>query len=381
MTREQLLLKAKQLSQKIVPFIKKWSKLSTWKDLIIPENPQEHPRMVRFLLAVLILVFVMIGIIFIISFAIARRSIPTVRVPAVTDLDMVDAIAILQSEELQPHFEMVYDQTHDKYQIINQYPNQGSSVRKGRSITLTVSLGQDKYTVPQITDISSEEAIEILEQERIPYSVQVVPAGRREVDKVIATSVPIGETVPRNTVLIITVTDSIQANQYRMNNFIRQPLEFAASTLFNNGIVPIISTTNVESLSDEGLVLHQNVVSGTILQKNTSAILTVGLYAYTEGDKEKQKWHFFSFRIPRIEGSQQTISTNEDGTIEISADEQRAAKYYTAVVEDELGRTSTIYERMGAEGTTFTRVFKAYGRAKVYVYADEEIIGSKDFGR
>ncbi len=373
--------KIKQLPQKIIPFIKKWIKLSTWKDLIIPENPQEHPRMVRFLWAVLILVFVMIVIVFVISFTIIRRSTPTVRVPAVTSLDMVDAVAILQSERLQPHFEMVYNNDYDKYHIVNQYPNPGSSVRIGRSITLTVSLGQDRYTVPKITELSREEAIEILEQDRIPYNIQVVSAGNRPLDKVIATSVPVGEIVPRSTVLTITITDSIQANQYRMNNFIRQPLEFAATTLFNNGITPIISTTNVESLSDEGLVLHQNVVSGSILQRNTSAILTVGLYAYTESDREKQKWHFFSFRVPRVEGTQQTISTNEDGTIAVSSAEQRTAKFYKAVVEDELGRTSIIYERMGAEGTTFTRVFKAYGRAKVYVYADDEIISSKDFGR
>ncbi len=381
MTHEEILQKIKDITTKIVTFIKKWTDVEVWKDLFIPENQEEHPRMVRFLWVVLILVCIMIAIISIITFTIIRMSIPTVRVPAVTKMDMTDAIIILQSEKLQPHFEMVYDDKHYKYQIISQYPNQGASVREGRSVNLIVSLGRDQYTVPKLCELSKEEAVTILDQARIPYSIQVVPAGTSEVNKVVAMSVPVGETVPRDTILTFTVTDSILANQYRMNNFIRQPLEFAANTLFNSGILPIIITTNVDSLSDEGLVLDQNVDEGAILQKNTSAILTVGLYAYNEGDREKQKWHFFNFNIPKVDG-QQIIVTNDSGELEdLSIGEQRTAKFYRAVVEDELGRTTTIYERMGAEGTSFNRVFKAYGRAKVYVYADEVIIGSREYGK
>ena len=51
------------------------------------------------------------------------------------------------------------------------------------------------------------------------------------------------------------------------------------------------------------------------------------------------------------------------------------------MLEDELGRTCTIYEREGAEGSSFIRVFKAFGKAKVYVYANDEIIGSKEYGQ
>lgn len=372
---------AKEKLHQIKHQIKNLTKISTWQDLLIPENPSEHPRLVRFIIFTMILMVTILGITVIIFFFIVRISIPTVRVPAVTNMDITQAISIVQSNNLNARFEMVYDHKHPKYQIISQYPKQGASVREGRSVNLIISLGEDKYTVPELSGLDKEAAIAILDRERIPYSIQVVPAGKQALNKVIAMDIPAGKVLPRDQILSITITDAILENQYRMHNFIRQPLEFAANTLYNNKITPIIVTTNVDSLSDDGLVLEQNIEEGRILQKNASAILTVGLYAYNDGEKDNLKWHFFSYNIPSAERIDQQIITNEDGTLEDAFDgEQPTAKFYKAVFEDELGRSRTIYERMGAEGTTFNRVFKAYGKATVYVYANDDIIGKQNYG-
>jgi len=372
-----------KIFKSIKAFIIKWTKLQTWSDHFIPENPEEHPRLVRFLFLTLTLVLIAIALVFVISFTIVRRSIPTVRVPSVSKIDITEAITILQSNNLKTRFEIAYDNTHPKYQIIKQYPAPGSSVREGREINLTISLGEDQYTVPELCQLSREEAITLLDNKRIPYNIQVIPVGDQELNKVVAMSLPIDSVTPRDTILTITITDAILKNQYKMDDFIRQPLEFAANTLFNNRITPIIITANIDSLADDGIILEQSVVAGDVLMKNTSIILTVGLYAYNQGDREKMNWHVFSFTIPRVVGyRRQVIITNEDGTLEDAfIGEQQTAKFYTAVLEDELGRTRTLYERVGAEGSSFIRIFKAFGKAKVYVYANEEVIGSKSYGQ
>ena len=372
-----------EFSKNAKAFVIKWTKIQTWSDYFIPENPAEHPRLVRFLFLTLTVVLIAIGLIFIISFTVVRIAIPTVRVPSVSKIDITEAIAILQSNNLKTRFEIAYDESHPKYQVIKQYPAPGSSVREGREVNLIISLGEDQYIVPELCQLSKEEAIAILDNERIPYSIQVIPVGDDELNKVVAMNHPIGAIVPRDNVLSITITDAILKNQYKMDDFIRQPLEFAANTLFNNRIYPIIITTNIDSLADDGIVLEQSIVAGDILIQNTSVILTVGLYAYNQGDREKMNWHVFNFTIPRVEGyQQQVIITNEDGTLEdASIGEHQTAKFYTAVLEDELGRTRTIYEREGAEGSSFIRIFKAFGKAKVYVYANDEVIGSKSYGQ
>ena len=367
----------------IKAFVIKWTKAQTWSDHFIPENPAEHPRLVRFLFLTLTLVLIAIALIFVISFTLVRVAIPTVRVPSVAKIDITEAIAILQSNNLKTRFEIAYDKTHPKYQVIKQHPAPGSSVREGREVNLIISLGEDQYTVPELCQLNKEEAIALLDSERIPYSIQVIPVGDKELNKVVAMNHPIGAIVPRDNILAITVTDAILKNQYKMDDFIRQPLEFAANTLFNNRIYPIIVTTNIDSLADDGIVLEQSIVTGDILMQNTSVILTVGLYAYNQGDREKMNWHVFNFTIPRVQGYQQQVFiTNEDGTLEdASVGEHQTAKFYTAVLEDELGRTLTIYEREGAEGSSFIRIFKAFGKAKVYVYANDEVIGSREYGQ
>ena len=372
-----------EFSKKAKVFINKWTKAQAWSDYFIPENPAEHPRLVRFLFLTLTLVLIAIALIFVISFTLVRIAIPTVRVPSVSKIDITEAITILQSNNLKTRFEIAYDEAHPKYQIIKQYPAPGSSVREGREVSLTISLGEDQYTVPELCQLNREEAIALLDSKRIPYSIQVIPVGDQELNKVVAMSLPIDSVVPRDTVLAITITDAILKNQYKMDDFIRQPLEFAANTLFNNRINPIIITTNIDTLADDGIVLEQSVVVGDILMKNTSVILTVGLYAYNQGDREKMNWHVFNFTIPRVQGYQQQVFiTNEDGTLEdASVGEHQTAKFYTAILEDELGRTRTIYEREGAEGSSFIRIFKAFGKAKVYVYANDEVIGSKEYGQ
>lgn len=378
---EKIKAKAQELLEYAKKFIHTWTQVSTWKDVIIPENPSEHPRLIRFFIFTMLSFFVVIGLTFIVSFSIARIAIPTVRVPAVTNMDIEKAINILQSDKLTAHFEMIYNKDIPKYQVISQYPKQGSSVREGRSVNIIISLGADNYIVPELTGTTREKAVEILDRERIPYTIQVVAAGEDALNEVIAMDTPAGKTMPRDHIIALTVTDDILTDQYRMNDFVRQPLEFAANTLFNNRITPIIVTTNVESLSDDGIILAQNIEAGEILQKNSSAILTVGSYPYNEGERENLKWRFFSFYIPRVNSDYVSeLITNEDGTIEeFTSGEQPTAKFYKAVFEDEIGRSRTIYERMGAEGSSFNRVFKAYGKATVYVYADDEVIGKQNY--
>ena len=373
--------KAKIWGKYAKAFYIKWSNLDTWKEVFIPENPAEHPRLVRFLGLTFVLVFLVIGITFLLSFFVVQAKIPRVRIPSVVNKDITEAIRLLQSENLKARFEMIFDENYDKYEIIRQKPSPGSSVREGREIYLIVSLGKDQYIVPELSDIPKDAALTLLDDKKIPYIIRVVPAGDQPLNKIIAMNHPAGSEISRDTPLILTITDEIMENQYRMDNYTRHPLEFAANTLLNNRITPIVITTNVASLSDDGLILEQNVAVGSILIKNSSAILTVGSYAYDEGERENMRWHVFSYRIPRVEGTKQIISTNEIGeVVDLGEGEQRTAKFYQAIVEDELGRTRTIYERMGAEGTSFIRVFKSYGKTKVYIYADNEIIGSRDYG-
>lgn len=365
--------KIKKFFSRSKTFIKKWTKRQTWRDFMLPENPAEHQRLVRFLFVIVGVTAVFMILISVVTFFILNISMPRVRVPAMTRMDIIDAVRLAQAQKLVPVFEMRFSDVDDRFQVIKQYPDHGVSVREGRKVILVVSLGRDLYVVPDLSNMQKNQAIEILEAERIPYEIVVVPASDNNTNLVIAQSAPAKTKVPRSQTLTLTVTDELKEGQYLLDDFVRQPVEYVVSRLYYNGIVPVVVSTNVPSLSDDGLVLEQNVEAGTILAKNSIVILNVGIFAKDQGEYEKLRWYVFRYRFPRIERP-------EPGVDDLQDPPQTAAKFYKVVVEDELGRPNVIYERAGAEGTLLMKVFKAYGSAKVYIYANNEIIGSRDYG-
>ncbi|MGL4388177.1 MAG: PASTA domain-containing protein [Brevinema sp.] len=374
-----IIQKLKSYTNLVIVFAKKWTKLSTWKDFLLPENPQEHIRMVRFLVVTLILMVLAVSLAFMISFTIVKIGSPRTRVPNVTQYDILEAINILQSENFRVRFETRFNNNQPIHKVIRQHPNGGVIAREGREITLTVSLGRDVYKVPKICGLTRGEALEILKTQKIPFTIQAVPSGTNTSDIVLAINMSPGQISDRSVSLIVSVADKKQTDSFEMEDFIYQPIEYVTTTLYNNNINPIIISSNIESNSEDGLILYQNIESGEVLTKNSSVVLYVGLHAQDSGEKTKLRWHAINFYIPKAESTGKfEIITNELGqTNEIITPDAPTAKFYKALLEDELGRARTIYEKQGAEGASFVRVFKSYGNTKLTIFADNEIIAER----
>ncbi|MGL4563272.1 MAG: PASTA domain-containing protein [Brevinema sp.] len=368
---------------RIKDLIKKWTQLSTWQELLLPENPQEHRRMVRFLIATFLLMVLAVIFAFIIAFFILKSGQPKARIPNVEQQNILDAVNILQSENFKIKFETQFDTRHEIYTVIKQQPKGGVITREGREITLTVSLGRDLYKVPKICGLTKTEALELLKSKEIPFTIQTVPAGTNTTAQVLALNITPGRMVDRNQSLIVTIAEAQRKNHFEMENFLYQPIEYVVATLYNYNINPIIISSNITSRDDEGLVLEQNIKEGEIIAKNSSVIISVGLNARDEGEKEKLRWYAINFYIPSAEssGELQIITNVSTGEVnEIITPTAPTAKFYKAVLSDELGRENVIYEKQGAEGSSFVRIFKAYGRAKVTIFADNEIIAERFYG-
>ncbi|MGL4394366.1 MAG: PASTA domain-containing protein [Brevinema sp.] len=365
----------------VIAFIKKWTKLSTWQDYLLPENPQEHIRMVRFLVVTLILMVIGISFAFMVAFSIVKTGSPKTRVPNVSRHNVLDAINILQSENFRVRFETRYDNKYPMHEVIRQHPRGGVIAREGREITLTVSLGRDVYEVPKICGLPRESALEILKERKIPYTIQTVPAAANESETVMAMNMQPGEHADRNISLIVTISEKKESDSFEMEDFGYQPIEYVVTTLYNNHINPILVSSNVESNAEDGLVLGQNIAPGEKLGKNSSVIITVGLNAQDTGERTKLRWYAINFHIPKAQSSGQfEVIVNEQGeTNEIITPDAPTARFYKALLEDEIGRAQVIYEKQGAEGTSFVRAFKAYGKAKLTVFADDEIIAERSY--
>lgn len=379
-TKENITKISKIYVRKTLRFIKKYSNINTWKDSMIPENPEYNTRIKRFFVMFLTATLSIVFIIIFIFLAIGQISTPRVRMPSLIQMDVIDAVRLAQAEKLTVNFETRFNEDTERFTVIGQFPPAGLNIKQGRKITIIVSMGQDLYTVPDLDGLNRKDATALLTQKNIPYEIIEVPAGENATDVVIGQSIAAKAKIPRNQNLIVTITKNIREGQYKIDDFTRQSLEFASVRLFNNGITPIVESTNVASVADDGMIFAQSVLPDAILPRNSSITLLVGVYGRDQGERTKLSWRVLRYQIPSIKSSSQVIFTNTFGEEQITNTGTAAnAKYYRIEVEDELGRKSTLYERTGGEGNIVVRAFKSYGKSMVTMSADYIVLETKHY--
>ncbi|MGL5255044.1 MAG: PASTA domain-containing protein [Brevinema sp.] len=369
-SKENIFAHLKSIWAKIKAFVQKYGNIQTWKDSMIPENPEYNSRIKRFFLMYTVTIFSLVGIIVSLVLMISTIQSPRVRVPGVVDKDILEAIPLIQAQRLQLVFETRFNEDVPRGQVIAQFPSQGLSVRINRRVTLVVSLGRDVYYAPELSGMSRQSALDLLIEQKIPYQIVTVPTGENPVDTVIAQNYMAGVEIPRSKNMVLTITEDVQDGQYIVENFVRQSLEFAITRLISQGITPIISNSNIYQSIEDGTVLVQSVIPSSPLAKGSSIALTTGTYARDQGERSKLRWHYIRYRFPNMPQAPQRISTNEDGTINVTADETPPARSYRIEITDELGRKTVLYERTGGEGTVLIKAFKTFGRSELVIFAD-----------
>lgn len=114
----------------------------SWTDRILPTH-KDAPEQRTFKLVVLLIVsmFVLMGLIGLVTFWLSVRGAEEVLVPRVEGQDLVDALIHLQEKELNPRVQVRFSSESEKGIVIEQQPSAGTIVRAGRRITLAVSRG------------------------------------------------------------------------------------------------------------------------------------------------------------------------------------------------------------------------------------------------
>ncbi|MGL5721591.1 MAG: PASTA domain-containing protein, partial [Brevinema sp.] len=152
-SKENLGAILKKLWANIKAFVKKYASLQTWKDSLIPENPEYNSRIKRFFVMYTTAILSLVVVLVLVVLGISTIQSPRVRMPGVVDKDILEAIALVQAQNLQPTFETRFSEDIPRGQVIAQFPSQGLSVRVNRRIALVVSLGKDVYLAPDLSGL------------------------------------------------------------------------------------------------------------------------------------------------------------------------------------------------------------------------------------
>ena len=193
-----------------------------------------------------------------------------ISVPGVVLLQRQLAVLKIKEAGLNPVVLTASDDTVPKGQVSEQNPGGGARVGKGSTITLTVSTGKPKVTVPDVRNRSVTDAVTALAQAGLnPHVVRIYSPAQP--DTVTGQFPSPGDMVIKGTSVRINVSRG--AKPVPVPDVRDQPYANAKSALEGRGFV--VSRVDIQSDKAEGVVAAEDPPPGTPVDKGSTITLSV----------------------------------------------------------------------------------------------------------
>jgi serine/threonine-protein kinase len=354
----------KEIYKKIKILIIKLEK--KMRDYFSAKGADIYTRFVRRMFFVLTAAAVTAVIIIGVILSIASIAKPLAKVPDVKGMNVLEAAIEVQKKGLTLEVDTKFDPATDRFTVIDQYPGKGATVRKGRAVTLVVSMGKDVYITPNLTGKSREEAEKMLNELNISYEITVLQSADFALDTVVSQDIPPKTEKDRNVKIKLLVNSDVGRGDFRISDYTKQSVDNVVKTLVFNSIQPLIEKVPSRNPDEDGFVLSQSVSAGTVVPKNSDIRLQVGVYGEDDLEAEKYNYYVFSyyFAPPASENSNQNNSTN-------IAEEQQTVKI---ILSDEKNTQAEIFNKSVRYGETIALAFKAFGKAKLSLIVNNNFV-------
>ena len=170
------------------------------------------------------------------TFVLYRKymDVPIVEVPDLLYKDLEDARK--DAAQVGLHIELqnegIYHPEIPKNHVISQYPLGGERVRQTRKIMVTISLGPEILTVPDLSNLSLREAMVILENQKLLVGdIEEIYSDEFQAGTVISQFPLAGEEIQRETKIDLLVSKGPEPNMIPVPNVIGLSLDEAIERL------------------------------------------------------------------------------------------------------------------------------------------------------
>ncbi|MFR2345429.1 MAG: Stk1 family PASTA domain-containing Ser/Thr kinase [Acutalibacteraceae bacterium] len=161
-------------------------------------------------------------------------------------------------------------------EVLQQTPQAGMAVKKGKTVSLTVNGGTlEEIVVEDVSGDKQQEAYDKLEALGLKPKIQAVADEETAVGYVVRTEPAAGATVTSGTAITIFVSSGPSTEQVSVPNVTGSPLSTAESDLEANGLVRGSITYDDESDKEEGTVLSTSPEGGKKVPKGSAVDLIV----------------------------------------------------------------------------------------------------------
>jgi serine/threonine-protein kinase len=235
------------------------------------DEPPRRNSLLPWLLALLLLAGVVVGGFF--AWQAIQNQLEATEPVAVPDVEGMTEKLAVQSIEDAGLQDNVVREAHEDVQaglVFEQEPQPGDRIEKGNFVTIRVSTGKPKTTVPDVVGRSRDDAVAALVDADLKANVVGVNSNE-PVDQVLAQGMKAGTEVVVGTTVRINVSKG--PKPISVPNVVGSPFESAQSQL--QGLNFAVAREDVESAEPAGVVVDQDPAAGTQQAKGSVITLQV----------------------------------------------------------------------------------------------------------
>lgn len=189
--------------------------------------------------------------------------------PNITGMTVEDAENALKKIGMKVQVDYVESDSVDSGIVLNTDVEEGTPLKQGTTVVLKVSVGITGVEVPNVADKTYETAERLLKNRGLTINRVDNYSDTVEEGMVISQSPESGVTVPKETVVTVTVSKGREEQKIRVPNLIGQTEAEARFILVDNGLsigsVSYVFNSEVE----EGLVCYQSTSQGSYVDPDT----------------------------------------------------------------------------------------------------------------
>ena len=199
----------------------------------------------------------------------------TVQVPTVAGSTQDEAIGLLEEAGLDYRIQEREDESTEKGIVISSTPEAGARVDKGTTITLFVSKGNEYAKMPNVVDVSLEQAKSQLEGMGLKVTVNNEYDDTIEENRVISSSPAAGETVKLGTTVTLTVSKGKEKTTmpYVVNKSYDDAVYALSQAGLNVGSVSYENSSNIA----EGYIIRQGLDANSQVDRGPYVDLVVSM--------------------------------------------------------------------------------------------------------
>ena len=278
----------------------------------------------------------------------------TVDVPNVVGKQVSVAKNILEDKHLRVSTSEVTNPDVPAGQVISQTPGAGEKVKEQRTIHLVVSKGVGDITVPDLSDLTVEQARQRLKDVGLVVGKITQQSVDGKKDGVVIAQSPSGDSKVSKGTTIDLVVNKAKAKKVKVPNLVGMTLKDARDTLSN---VHLGVNQVAGSVEDKSVVTEQSIKAGDEIDEGSTLNLT------TEFKEEKKK----------SDKKGESSSNKTTGTVDVTVPSGSKNQELKIVVKDDEG-SSVIYDDTNKPGDRIVRKVSGVGNVRIEVYLNGALV-------